>query len=354
MPKTLPQYAYRERNRHGKSVYYFRKGKGRRTRLPAFGTDAFENRYHELLTALEPPKAHRSVSGTLDWLVARYQETAAYHALSSATRRQRDNIFKGVLAKSGNERIAALNRKSIEAGKESRRATPAQARHFLNAMRGLFKWAKGAKHASTDPTEGVEKPTQPRTDGFPAWTDADVALYEAHWPAGTRERVWMHVLLYTGLRRGDAVVLGKQHMKQGVATLKTEKTGTEVSIPIRPTLARTVAEGPVGDLAFIVGERGQPLTKESFGNFFRDACNAAGVKKSAHGLRKLAATKAAEAGATVNQMEAWFGWEGGGMASHYTKRADRQRLAAQLGEKMENAVSPHLADDRPAPEKSAR
>ena len=46
-------------------------------------------------------------------------------------------------------------------------------------------------------------------------------------------------------------------------------------------LARLVAEalaaGPTGDLAFIVGERRQPLTKESFGNFFRAACDAAGV-----------------------------------------------------------------------------
>lgn len=68
-----------------------------------------------------------------------------------------------------------------------------------------------------------------------------------------RSAVWLHVLLYTGLRRGDAVVLGKQHVKDGVATLKTEKTGTEVNIPILPDLAVTLKVGPIGDLAFIVG-----------------------------------------------------------------------------------------------------
>ena len=60
---------------------------------------------------------------------------------------------------------------------------------------------------------------------------------------------------------------------------------------------------------------------------FRAACNAAGVQKSAHGLRKIAATRAAEAGATVAELEAMFGWSGGGMASLYTKTADRRRLA---------------------------
>ena len=47
-----------------------------------------------------------------------------------------------------------------------------------------------------------------------------------------------------------------------------------------------------------VGERGEPLTKESFGNIFKDACKAAGVSGSAHGVRKIAATAAANNGAT--------------------------------------------------------
>jgi hypothetical protein len=51
--------------------------------------------------------------------------------------------------------------------------------------------------------------------------------------------------------------------------------------------------GPRGDLAFIVGKNGKPLTKESFGNEFKTACRQAGVPGSAHGVRKIAATRAA-------------------------------------------------------------
>jgi hypothetical protein len=57
---------------------------------------------------------------------------------------------------------------------------------------------------------------------------------------------------------------------------------------------------------------------------------------SAHGVRKIAATRAAQNGATVAELEAIFGWHGGGMASHYTREADRVRLAKEAMHKLAN------------------
>jgi len=130
-------------------------------------------------------------------------------------------------------------------------------------------------------------------------------------------------------------MVGKQHVKNGVIYIRTQKSGyeTEVPMPLHPTLAATLKTGPTGDLHFICGANGAPLTKESFGNLFREACNAASIRKSAHGLRKLAATRYADAGATVAELEALFGWHGGGMASLYTREADRRRLAQQAAAK---------------------
>jgi hypothetical protein len=53
-------------------------------------------------------------------------------------------------------------------------------------------------------------------------------------------------------------------------------------------------------------------------------------------VRKIAATRAAENGATVAELEAIFGWHGGGMASHYTREADRVRLAKEAMHKLAN------------------
>ncbi len=342
MPRKLPPFVMRERSRHGKVIFYFRRDKGPRIRLPSINDPSFDEEYQVALKGA--PRAKKAVANnnTLKWLIERYRETSAYLGLSLATRRQRDNIFKHVVANAGNAPYKAVTRKKIVQGREDRASTPAQARNFLDAMRGLYRWALEAEYVSVDPTAGVKNPKRPKGEGFAAWTEDDVIAYETKWGEGTKERVWLHVLLYTGLRRGDAVVLGKQHVRNGVATLRTEKTNMEVNIPILPALAQTLANGPTGDLAFIVGETGKPLTKESFGNMFRVACNDAGVKKSAHGVRKIGATRAAEAGATVGELEALFGWTGGTMASLYTKTADRKRLAKQASEKIENAQRPHL------------
>lgn len=94
------------------------------------------------------------------------------------------------------------------------------------------------------------------------------------------------MLVYTGLRRGDAVSLGRQHVRNGIACIRTEKTVTEVYIRLLPPLLQAIEAGPTGDLANICGERGGKLTKESFGNLFSDACRAAGGGKSAHGNQK--------------------------------------------------------------------
>jgi integrase len=212
-------------------------------------------------------------------------------------------------------------------------------------MRGLFRWAAKAKLAH-DPTVGVDDPARPKSDGFRPWTEEDVAAYQKRWPIGTRQRVWLDVLLYTGLRRGDAVQFGRQHVRDGMATLKTAKTGTEVTIPILPILSETLAAGPCGDLHYIVGAEGRAFTKESFGNLFREACREAGVCASAHGVRKLAATTMANNGATVAQLEAVFGWTGGRMASLYTRSADRRRLAKSsvhmlVNDERTNHPAPH-------------
>jgi integrase len=331
MPHPRLPHLHREMTRHGRVVWYARVGgssRGPRIRLRAeYGTGEFWAEYESAL-ASGPRKPAPNHEGTLAWLIERYRETTAWTYLSAATRRQRENIFTHVLETAGAQPFAKITTSVIMAGRDRRANTPAQARHFLNAMRGLFRWALKVRLIKIDPTSGVDDPPRPQSDGFAPWSEDDIAAYESRWPIGTRQRVWLDVLIYTGLRRGDAVRFGRQHVRNGVGTIKTEKTGTEVTLPILPVLDATLKAGPCGDLTFIAGENGRPLTKESFGNLFRKACRDVGLhNRSAHGLRKSAATRAANAGATVAELEAIFGWQGGTMAALYTRAADRRRLA---------------------------
>ena len=330
MPRPRWPYLQKHTTRHGKIAWYVRLPGNALVRLRGEpGSQDFKEAYDAAVRGEPARKGSKARSGTMQWLWETYRQTDAWTHLARATRRQRENIMEGVLRTAGKVPFRGFHKPDIVASRDKRSATPAQARNFLDTMRGLFRWALEAGHIKIDPTAGVKNPARRPGLGFPMWTEADVRRYQAKWPLGTEERVWLDVLLYTGFRRGDAVRAGPQHVFEGQIVMPTEKScgGVIVTIPILPILQATLDAGPIGTTAFVCGKSGRPLTKETFGNYFKAACRKAGLDKSAHGVRKIGATRAAENGATVAELEAIFGWRGGGMASLYTRAADRARLS---------------------------
>jgi integrase len=293
-----------------------------------YGTREFWTQYRAALDGIEPSGRAKAGAGSLRWLWERYRDSAAWAALASATRRQRENVMARVLDTAGDKPFKVITRKTIVAGVDRRKDTPAAARHFVETMRGLFRWALDADHVADDPTRDV-KVKQRRTDGHHTWTAEEMARFEEKHPIGTRARVAYAVFLYTGLRRGDAAMFGRQHVRDGIARIQTEKSQRrETAIfAIEPELQKALDAGPCGDLAFIVGERGEPLTKESLGNQFREWCKEAKVPGSAHGLRKALAVKRAEQGLSEHEMLPGFGWSDTKTASIYTRKASREKLA---------------------------
>src|SRR3954453_5210985 len=111
---------------------------------------------------------------------------------------------------------------------------------------------------STNPTKGVSLLVGNNDEvGFHTWTEEELDRFETRWPIGTRERLAFDLLLYTGLRRGDAVRLGKQHVRDGIVSIRTEKhrkgkPGALITIPILDPLAASIAAAKTGDLTFLV------------------------------------------------------------------------------------------------------
>src|SRR5262245_41084911 len=225
MPRPRPPHLHRQVTRHGKTVWYMRVGKGPRVRIRAdFGTPEFGTEYQAAITgAGRPQQVKGEAFGSLGWLIARYRETTAWAALAAATRKQRENIFRQVIETAGGQPFTRIDQATMIAGRDRRAHTPNQARHFLDALRGLFRWALSAKLVRHDPTAGVDNPPTKTGDGFIPWSEEHVAAYQRRWPLGTRQRVWLDVLLYSGLRRGDAVRYGRQHISNGIGRIKTEK-----------------------------------------------------------------------------------------------------------------------------------
>lgn len=356
MPKRRPPYLHSERTRHGALVWYVRKQHGARVRLRgAYGTPAFWQQYNAALEVAPVGRRQtKSPANTLAWALDRYRQSSAWASLSPATRRQRENIFHALIKTAGHTPLADIDSQSIRDGRERRKGTPHAANGFLKAMRRFFAWCVEEQLVAVDPTLGIRMLAGPNdADGFHTWTQAELDRFEARWKIGTRERLAFDLLLYTGLRRGDAVRLGLQHVRDGVITIRTEKhrhgkAGELIAIPILEPLAASIAATPTGDLTYLINDRGQPWVKESFGNWFRDVCRLANCPGSAHGLRKAGATRAAEQGASERQLMAIFGWSTGKMAQHYTRAADRVRLAHDAAQLLlpvqaTNKKRPHLA-----------
>jgi hypothetical protein len=93
-----------------------------------------------------------------------------------------------------------------------------------------------------------------------------------------------------------------------------------VDIPLNPELQSVIDASPTGDLTFLITEQGRPFTAPGFTNWFRKRCKEASIPNlSAHGLRKAAATRAAERGATTSELMGIFG--GGTLAKPRSTRA---------------------------------
>lgn len=346
MPRKLPLHVVREKSRHGKIKFFYRVGKGERVRLPDdLTSDEFKQAYAQAASG-QVPVLHKPADSTpvhsLRWLVDRYKESAAWKAYSQATRKQQENFFISALKNSGNAPYQAIDRKSIIAALEARSDTPALANNFLKAMRALFSWAHRNEHVQVNPTDGVQR-LKYKSDGFEAWTIDDLVKFYQKWPVGTKPRLAAELLLHSGLRRSDIVVAGRQHMTGSIFSMKTAKTGAQITVEFPASLLETIDVTETGDLHFLVTEFGKPYSKEGFGNWFRDQCNKAGIKKSAHGIRKLSATLAADAGAAAHELMAQYGWTNVKQAEIYTKGADRKALGIRSSKRTSDQIENKLS-----------
>lgn len=342
MPKTRLPYTLHEQNRHGNWSWYFRRDKAsKRIRLNGdYGSEQFMADYAAASTGISVVRQSRITQrGSLRWLTLEWKQSSSWATTKPTTKRQRENILLHILEHNGDLPFNQVDDLAILQGRERRAATPAAANNYLKVVRALFGWAKELKHIKTDPTVGV-KFIANKTDGHEPWNAADVEAYRARWVLGTRQRLAFEVFYWTGLRRGDACQFGKQHVgRDGIARLRMEKTGEVVSFTLPDQLVSVIAATPCADLTFISTGIGRPFTKESLGNAFREWCAAAGIKKSAHGIRKLAASEAAQAGASEAELKALFGWQTNNQSLVYTRSARNTGMATSALEKRGGNIS---------------
>src|SRR6185369_9693923 len=127
----------------------------------------------------------------------------------------------------------------------------------VKAIRQLFKWASSPEYnyARTNPAREVSYLKGTNPDGIKAWTEDNVAAYEARHPIGTKARLALDLLLYTGVRRSDVVKLGPQMERDDHLVFTETKGRVHVvkthQIPILPPLRASINAAPIGHLVFL-------------------------------------------------------------------------------------------------------
>ena len=334
----LPTYVHAFVDHNGYPRYYFRRRGFKRATLPDLPwSPEFMAAYEKALAgAPAVVGAGRHDPGTVEAVVTAYMNSSSFADFAAATQRMRRALLKRFCIEHGDKRLAMMEPRHV--AKLLDPLDPHPQRNMLKALRGLMTFAIGRRVIDADPTVGYKLKRARDTGGFKTWTEADIAQFEERHPVGSKARLALALLLYTGLRRGDVVRLGRQHVRNGILSLKQSKTGTQVDLPVLPELQGALDLTPVG-MTFLVTRRDIPFTPDGFGMWFRDRCTEAGLRGlSAHGLRKAAATRLAEHGATAHELMAVFGWATLREAERYTRAANRKALAGGVMRKLRSGT----------------
>jgi integrase len=325
---------------------YFRRPGFPRVRLPGLPGSPEFNRAYEDALAGAPAEigAKRTRPGTVNAALAGYYQSLEWRSLSAGTQAHRRSILERFRAAHGDKPIALLPQKFIVLTLSS--LPPFAARNWLKALRALLQFAVTRCLRQDDPTQGIKLPPA-KSDGIYTWTEDDIAAFEASHAIGTR--LALGLLLFTAQRRGDVIRMGPQHIRDGVLTVRQQKTSTTLAIPVHSDLRAILDATPCEHLTFLVTRTGRPFIGSNFSEQFRVWCAAAGLPNqcSPHGLRKAACRRLAEAGCSANEIAAISGHATLKEVERYTRAVDQARMARNaMARKRERPGNARLSKSR--------
>jgi integrase len=320
------KYLHEYVDKSGRVRRYFRRG-GKQITLPGeLGSEEFTKAY--LKAFGDAPEQAKGGPGSIDAAVTDYLSSRQFRAMAPASRKMRRNILDRFREVYGVAPVAEMNSGHVSKILAEKMDTPPAAKNLLKTLRGFLDWCVSEKKIRANPTAGL-KVKVPSSSGFYTWTEDDIARFTDHHQVGSKPRLALALLLYTAQRRADVVLMGRQHIRDGALFVRQQKTGMELVIPIHPDLLAAIDATPSGQLTFLVTSFGKGFTAAGFTNWFRGQCKAAGLPLgvSAHGLRKAACRRLAEAGCSAHEIAAISGHATLAEVQRYTKAADQKRMA---------------------------
>jgi integrase len=337
MTKVKLRYLHAFIDRHGKRRLYFRKD-GARIPLPSdTESPEFAEAYRKALGGPLPkaPAALPPISSgrTFDALALEYFRSPAFLDLEPGTqynyRKAIERLIKGDEPKHrlGHRLVSGMESLHVSRLLGRYADRPGAGNDALKKLRVLLRFAISIGWRKDDPTIFVKKFKD--GEGFHTWDESEVAQFEARWPVGSMPRTAFDLLIYSAQRSSDVARMVWGDVAGGRVRAVQSKTGTKVSIPQHPRLKESLDATPKTDVVIIISALGRPFSTKGFGNWMADRIADAGLPERCvtHGLRKAAARRLAEAGATTLEIAAITGHKSLREIERYTRAAAQETLA---------------------------
>jgi integrase len=350
MPKKLPQYVEKNLVR-GYTYLSFRRGKGPRIGLPDDpDSQEFKLAYAAALAgemAPTSPTLKRDLTGTIGALIVDYKTKGTFTSLRATSKKGYNTRLETIRIEHGHRTVAGLTRERINTFILAPLADrPGAQLDTLKKLRILVQHANGLNWLKGDPTAGIKRP---KTKEIRAWTDAELAAFEARWPIGTKQRTAYELMRNVGTARVDVHAITWAQIDADGVNYKRSKSGVAVDSDMSDELRAALNATPREHVTIINTVYGRPHTVDGFSGFLRDAMTAAGLPLDCkpHGLRKTLGREMADADASAHDIMAKLGHTTLKQAENYTREADRKRGSRRAGQKLAEYKKNKVAQTAP-------
>jgi integrase len=345
--RFLPQYVTVFKDRHSKQRFRFRRlgYPGGYFRAP-LGTEEFRAEYRAFMDggSAQPIERPDFAPGSIGDLVSRFCATPSRLGPSAVTQGKVRAVLDRFRVEHGHrmvdevefEHIDAILTKAAVQRVENKKKVGGihSARKLRKELVRLFDFAIKIRMRTDNPvvhSERIKEAVADKTGGFHTWTEAEIEQYRQHHPLGSRARLAMELMLWTGQRRSDANEMGPDDVIDGRIEVIQAKGGKGLWVPMADQLVAAITAMPPPPptaRTFLLTSRGKTYSRAGFGNWFREQCDAAGLPHcSAHGLRKAIMRRMAELDMGNQTLKSVSGHSRDDQVAHYTRGADQKRMA---------------------------
>lgn len=323
-------------DRHGKDRYRFRRA-GLSFYLPAPGTKGYKEAYARGMEGFRPDPEPRSSPRSVHDLLTRFYRSNGFIKGGDKWRATVRAVLEPFREEFRDDKVADFDFDHIEVilARRAKQETTDRTRggtfatkRLHEQLKRIFAFAIRLKWITNNPALDAELPVVHVVKGFYSWTERDIAKFQKHWPVGTMPRLAFEIALWTGLRRGDVAALGPHNLVGDRIVTSASKTGKAVNVLAVKPLLDAIAATEAGEQTFLVTSFGKPFTTSGFGAWFRERCDEAGLPQcTLHGLRKAIIRRAADLGASQQQLKAIGQWSGDAEVAVYAADANQIAMA---------------------------